>query len=116
MSNAVARKNGEQVAEAKRQYAQLANALARVVTDLEDMKERRKELAEAMRKRNERELAELKELSASKKVKEQQLSETVGGIKLAMALLKKWDVDAPNTKLEKLAEKHDHVAALVESN
>lgn len=115
MSN-IARKDDSRITEAKRQYASLANTLARVVTDMESMRDRNKALSETMRKRNERELAEQKEIRDTLKLKSQQLSETVGGIKLAMALLKKWDVEAPATKLEKLAEKHEHVAELVGAN
>lgn len=110
----ITRKDDARIVEAKRQYASLANTLARAYAELEDINERNKTLAETMRKRNERELNEQKELRERRKLKLQQLSETVGGLKLAMALLKKWDVETPGTKLEKLAEKHEQIAELVE--
>lgn len=116
MSNLVKRNGQHSIQEIKRQYATLANTLAKIVTAIEDGKERRKQLDEQIKRRCERELAEKREINERLRIQQEQLSETVGGLKLALALLKKAGIEAPAGKLDDLAERHEDIKQLVNSN
>lgn len=120
MSNIVQRNgqrsDGDRIAETKKEFALAANAIARIVTDIEDLSEEEKEIRATIARKIAVEMARMKEIRQTKKVKKEQQSEAIGGYKLASGLLKRWKVNAPSTKLHTLAEKSETAKQLVGVN